>query len=233
MCPAPGVWGHPLPKKAKAPHPRGSWWHLRGHHGDFSCPSHLVGAENQLEVEPGIHAHVLGEECKHHVVHPEEGDEEQRGLGQPPAESERGLGAPTAPGDLPKILVLTPSRFSVKGSPWRLLRSLCSSKEGPSALGPRTPDPRVGTALSPYMYCCLWVLLRSGHRIFCANILVTLRKMRKFTCPRKPHLRLCTAPGWVPWPCGTPGLGVGLSGSTLTNMARRMGALITHQYGLE
>lgn len=94
LVPCPRCLGAPSDKRAKSPNPGCSWWDLGWEHGDFPCPSHLVGAEHQLEVEPGVHAHVLGEERKHHVVHPKEGDEEQRGLGQPPVESERGPAAP-------------------------------------------------------------------------------------------------------------------------------------------
>lgn len=84
----------------------------------------------------------------------------------------------------------------------------------------REPRPQVGTALFPYRYCCLWVLLRSGHRIFCANILVTLRKMRKFTCPES-HVSGSAQPLPGPPALWDPWLGAG------TRRER------THKYGQE
>lgn len=54
------------------------------------CPQvcdvvHLEGAQTQLDEDPSLSSCVFREEAKHHVVHPEQGDEQQRGLGQPPA----------------------------------------------------------------------------------------------------------------------------------------------------
>lgn len=96
-CALSQVLGAPSPKKGQNSPSQGLLVGFGGAHGDFPCPSHLVGAEHQLKVEAGVHTHVPGEEGKHHVVHPKEGDEQQGGLGQPPVESERGLGAPAAP----------------------------------------------------------------------------------------------------------------------------------------
>lgn len=65
---------------------------------------YLVGAEDQLEVQPGVHTDVLGEECEDHIVHPEERDKEQRGLRQPPAESGGISGGGVCAGDGPAAL---------------------------------------------------------------------------------------------------------------------------------
>lgn len=46
---------------------------------------HLEGAQTQLDEDPSLSSCVFREEGKHHVVHPEQGDEQQRGLGQSPA----------------------------------------------------------------------------------------------------------------------------------------------------
>lgn len=47
--------------------------------------AHLEGAQTQLDEDPGLSSCVLREDGKHHVVHPEQGDEQQGGLGEPPA----------------------------------------------------------------------------------------------------------------------------------------------------
>lgn len=46
---------------------------------------HLEGAQAQLDEDASLGARVLGQDGKHHVVHPEERDEQQRGLGESPA----------------------------------------------------------------------------------------------------------------------------------------------------
>lgn len=99
-------------------------WDRKGTWG-FSLPTsptlYLVGAEDQLEVQPDVHTDVLGEERKHHVMNPKERDEQQRGLCQPPVEGERWR----EPGDrrwsccpvrqaLPESLALTLKRFPMK-----------------------------------------------------------------------------------------------------------------------
>lgn len=112
LCPwcSRGAWDIVLSQKSAKPqrHIPGSpsvtlGWDRMGTWG-FCLPIsprvYLVGAEDQLEVQPGVHTDVLGEECKHHVVYPKERDEEQRGLRQPPAESggmSGGLGADGGP----------------------------------------------------------------------------------------------------------------------------------------
>lgn len=45
---------------------------------------HLEGAQAELDEDAGLGARVLGQDGEQHVVHPEERDEQQRGLGQPP-----------------------------------------------------------------------------------------------------------------------------------------------------
>lgn len=105
-----GVWDIVLSQKSAKPqqHIPGSpgvilGWDRMGTWGfclPISPSQYLVGAEDQLKVQPGIYTDVLRKERKHHVVHPEERDEEQRGLRQPPAESggmSGGLGAGDGP----------------------------------------------------------------------------------------------------------------------------------------
>lgn len=47
--------------------------------------SHLERAQAELNEDPSLGSRVFGEHGEHHVVHPEERDEQQRGLGEPPA----------------------------------------------------------------------------------------------------------------------------------------------------
>lgn len=68
--------GHLFPGPALAPGTRNSQC-LDG--------SYLEGSQAQLNVEPGCHSGVLGQEGKHSVVHPKQRDEEQSGFSQPPA----------------------------------------------------------------------------------------------------------------------------------------------------
>lgn len=109
------------------------WWDGVGFQLPISPHLHLVGTKDQLKVQPGVHTDVLREERKHHIVHPKEGDEEQCGLGQPPAE--RTTSAELNFDDLENL--------DGPGSSSVLLQG---------ALHPPN-NPDVGSC--PYMYCCL------------------------------------------------------------------------------
>lgn len=109
------------------------WWDGVGFQLPISPRLHLVGTEDQLKVQPGIHTDVLREESKHHVVHPKEGDEEQRGLGQPPVE--RTTSAELNFNDF--------GDFGGPEPPFVLLQ------------GDLRPPNNPGVGSCPHMYCCL------------------------------------------------------------------------------
>lgn len=51
--------------------------------------TYLKRAQNQVENQPQLGLDLLGDEGEHNVVDPEQGDQEQRGLGQPPKAGRR------------------------------------------------------------------------------------------------------------------------------------------------
>lgn len=51
------------------------------------CVFYLKGSQTELDEDSGLCPRVFWQECKYHVVHPKQRDEEQSGLGQPPAHS--------------------------------------------------------------------------------------------------------------------------------------------------
>lgn len=49
------------------------------------CVFYLEGSQAKLDEDSGLCSGVFGQEGEHHVVHSKQRDEEQGGLGQPPA----------------------------------------------------------------------------------------------------------------------------------------------------
>ena len=117
------------------------------------CVFHLKGSQTQLDEDSGLCSRVFWQEGKHHVVHPKQRDQEQSGLGQPPA-------------------------HSAKTHPWR--RNLCSSFV-PISMCLCMSSCADGYLFSSHLKWLVSLPPMPGDFSFWTRMRITLMKMMKFT----------------------------------------------------